>query len=346
MACPDGLMCNGAKMCSEGGAACNDVDPADGGRVGDIDADPTDHTPPIVTIAPLGGFGGQGPHVSISWAVDEPNTTLDCTIDTHPTSCTGTVWTHNVNEGQHTFTMTARDISGNVSDPASLQFTVLCAGLNQRPTQVAGVLSFEDGPDSQVYSNPIAGGTSASAGSSLSVDMYDPLQNATGRFGRSVGFANAVKYVNWPLGLSGLTAFTLDFWLQPGANAAPKDQTVISNGNDNVQIVIPAGTAKLRFSLTGGSAPSVITSADLVPGQWNFVTASWNGNTMKLFVNGAVPVSTGFAFPMGFTFLPLYAGPHAGTNGLDANMDELVFATAGTTDTQALDRWCPVTTTP
>ncbi|MFN0112871.1 MAG: LamG-like jellyroll fold domain-containing protein, partial [Blastocatellia bacterium] len=128
--------------------------------------------------------------------------------------------------------------------------------------------------------------------SALKADVFNPT-SAVAVSGAALNFDGTNDYVNLGTGLSsafnGTNKITIQAWVYPTAFGGLK--SVISNLN------ISGGTptywmrmndeGKMQFSLeTTSGGVTVTTGAALSLNAWKHITATWDGSTIRIYVNG------------------------------------------------------------
>ncbi|MDD2611848.1 MAG: T9SS type A sorting domain-containing protein, partial [Bacteroidales bacterium] len=128
----------------------------------------------------------------------------------------------------------------------------------------------------------------------------------TGKIGSALNFTN--NYVNLPSSTSLNTitsAITLSTWIKASANTA--NSTIIGRWlygtgvNQRSFILYVGSTGTLSFGLsndgTSTNAKWLTTTATITRDVWTYVTATFDGTTMKIYINGSLSTSdvTGFS---------------------------------------------------
>ena len=119
----------------------------------------------------------------------------------------------------------------------------------------------------------------------------------TGKHGKGLAFNGSSSYVS--LGNFDVpgSAITLAAWIKADTLGS-SDPRIISKANGSAEkdhyfmlgTTQASGANRLRFRLkTGGSTKTLIASSGNVPtGQWAHVVATYNGATMRLYLNGVL----------------------------------------------------------
>ena len=114
-----------------------------------------------------------------------------------------------------------------------------------------------------------------------------------GRFGGALQFNGANQYVNTPhhASLSVSNRFSFSFWFRPTANL-----NAASGRKDLFQKFLsywllfnyPANDGKLTFVLNGGSPVLTSTTTSWASNQWHHIACTYDGATMRLYVNSVL----------------------------------------------------------
>ncbi len=213
-----------------------------------------------------------------------------------------------VSSGTHTWASVATDTSGNSATSATVSFTVSNSSL---PGLVASYSLDE--------------GTGTAVNDSSTNKNNGTLSNATwaaGYFGNALKFtgaSNSLVSVNDSPGLDLTTGLTLEAWVNPstlansasGWVAAVAKDNKASGANDIAYALYAAngtGTPPALHLLIGGTDVGLQGTSVLALNTWTFLTGTYDGTTMRLYVNGTLVASKSKTGTVGKTADPLHLG--------------------------------------
>jgi hypothetical protein len=204
--------------------------------------------------------------------------------------------TAGVPNGTHAITAVARDGAGNRTTSASVSVTL--NNVAPDPNGLVAAYGFEETTGTTTTDTSGTGNTGTITGAARS---------ATGKFGRSLSFTANSQYVTVPdaNSLDLTTAFSLEAWVQP---------TLVSNWRTVLLKEQPGDLVYGLYSSTDNNRPAAVAftggvgrelkgTANLPANAWTHLATTWDGSTLRLYVNGTqvstmalagtLPVSTG-----------------------------------------------------
>lgn len=247
----------------------------------------------VVQPAPAGTVAG------VQFRVDGANLGAEDTTAPYAVS-----WnTAGVANGPHTLTAVARDVAGNTGTAANVGVTVA----NAAPTGLVGAWSFDEG----------AGTVAVDAsGRTNNGTLSNATWSAAGRFGKAVSFngTNATVVVPDASSLDLTTGMTVEAWVKPTAAMGTAWRTAVmkESATDqsyslyaNSSASRPAGEVFLTTSKSVAGTATVATNA------WTHLATTYDGTTLRLYVNGVLVRSGSFPGAIKVSSSPLRFGGNA-----------------------------------
>jgi uncharacterized repeat protein (TIGR01451 family) len=223
-------------------------------------------------------WGAATDNVGVAGYRVERCTGAGCTAFTKfGTAITGTSFSDtNLNiSTSYTYIVRAQDAEGNLGPYSNVASATT---LSTNPNLVAAY-SFDEGAGNSVadFSGHANKGTIANA-----------TWTSGGKFGKALSFngSNAMVTIPDSPSLRLTTGMTLEAWVNPSvANSGWKD--VIYKGNDNYYLegATPNGIPAIGITI-GSSHTEAFGTAPLQPNVWTFVAATYDGSTLRFYING------------------------------------------------------------
>lgn len=166
-----------------------------------------------------------------------------------------------------------------------------------------------------------------------------PVLADDGKFGKALildGVDDLVTVDDKPnSALDPITGITVSAWVFLDSRAGHPYKTVLrkppSTADDPwglYDLLLDSANGKIEFLLSKGTVGSYkqVFSKDAIPLQtWTLVTGTWDGTTMKIFINGVLQNSAAFSGPIGTNDKPVYIGKSqwANTNHWAGKIDDV-----------------------
>ena len=133
----------------------------------------------------------------------------------------------------------------------------------------------------------------------------------TGEFGRAIQFNGTSTVINIPNSpsLQLTTGMTLEAWVNPSAvSSAWRD--VVYKGNDNYYLEATStnGSKPDAGVIAGGSYGDAFGTATLATNTWSFLTETYDGGTLRLYINGTQVAATAHTGAITVSSNPLQIG--------------------------------------
>jgi hypothetical protein len=177
----------------------------------------------------------------------------------------------------YSYIVRAQDAAGNLGPYSNVGSATT---LSTNPNLVTAY-SFDEGTGTVVNDASGHGNTGT---------ISNATWTANGKFGQALVFNGTSSLVtiadNTLLNLT--TGMTLEAWVSPGTgNTGWRD--IIYKGNDNYYLEGSTSTgAPGAGIMVGGSATETFGAGALAPNVWKFLTATYDGTTLRFYVDGAL----------------------------------------------------------
>lgn len=130
------------------------------------------------------------------------------------------------------------------------------------------------------------------------------------------------------------SAITLEAWVNPSSNPAVSAIMGKHSSGSGYDLYVATGT--VSFALNG----TVVAGGTLTVGQWAHIVATWDGATMRVYVDGVQVASGAFAGPLTVSTNPFQLGSTGtGVNTFAGDLDEAAVYTYALTPSQVLNHY-------
>lgn len=218
----------------------------------------------------------------------------------------GLAWsTFSVSNGSHVITAVARDTSGNTTTSSGVTVTVS----NATGGGLVAAYGFNEGSGSTVGD---------SSGYANNGSIFQATWFATGKFGKALAFDGSNDYVsvNDSSSLDLTNKMTLEAWVRPTATSGWRTVLMKENGSELAYGMYarestnrPSGW--MRVNPTSGSSQSVGATPALTTNAWNHLATTYDGASLKLYVNGTLRATKAQTGSMYVSSGPLKFGGNA-----------------------------------
>ena len=156
------------------------------------------------------------------------------------------------------------------------------------------------------------GTTAADAsGSGRNGTLMGPVRTTNGRFGRALTFdgINDSVQIAHNLSLSGRNAFTVEAWVRPTATTGTRAVVVKERATNAAYGLYQRGSINrpMAFARTA-TLNQVNGPAAIAPNVWTHLAATWDGTTLRTYVNGVERSSVAATGLIGLGVGPLRIG--------------------------------------
>jgi fibronectin type 3 domain-containing protein len=181
--------------------------------------------------------------------------------------------------GTYYYKVQAEDAAGNLSGASNQATAIVTAAA---PTGLVAAYAFDEG----------SGTTTADrSGNNNTGTLSNTTWSTAGRFGNALFFngTNARVNVNDSSSLDLTSGMTLEAWVKPSVINANYQTTVLKEQPGDLAYALYANTGNGRpdtEAAIGGSARTATGPSSLPTGTWSYLTATYDGANLRLYVNG------------------------------------------------------------
>jgi hypothetical protein len=132
-----------------------------------------------------------------------------------------------------------------------------------------------------------------------------------GRYGRGLAFNGSSSWVtvNSSASLNLVNSLTLEVWVSPTVSSGWR--SIIFKELDAIYDLYASSSSGPVAGLNIGGYQEIFSSALLPVNSWSHVASTWDGTTLRLYVNGVQVVSRAVAGTLAATTNPLRIGGNA-----------------------------------
>ena len=203
-----------------------------------------------------------------------------------------------------------------------VSFVLVLSLVRSASAELVGYWKFDEGSGTTAYD---------SSGNGLDGNLNGDPQWVEGQLGGALEFDGTDDYVSVPSSssLQLTSALTIAGWIKADSWDSGNDVDPIARKGDgnpnNYQLAVVDGRATLY--LDGGEADDdgFEGNTPLNTGQWYHVAATWDGLTVRIYVDGVIDndPSDLHGDPIGTDTRPFYIGGRSGTDLLDGTLDDI-----------------------
>jgi hypothetical protein len=131
-------------------------------------------------------------------------------------------------------------------------------------------------------------------------------------------------------------AITIAAWIKGDSWGAGTDVDTILRKGDNQpnNYKLEVADGKLELGLDANDDAGIQSIATLATGQWYHVAATWNGSTVKLYINGVLDSSTAYSGTIGTDTRALYIGGRSGADLFDGMIRDVYLYNRALNDSE------------
>jgi fibronectin type 3 domain-containing protein len=272
---------------------------------------PTPDTSPPTQPGTLNANAISGGEVDLSWGASTDNVGVTgyrvercqgagCTNFTQIATPSGTSYKDTSVSGSNSYSYRVRatDAAGNFSPYSNTASATTPAG----PSGLVAAYGFDEGSGSAVTD------ASGSANNGMTAST---TWASSGKYGKALQFngTSSLVTVADAASLHLSSGMTLEAWVNPSTvNGAWRD--VIYKGNDNYYLSATSTNASLPDAgmIAGGTYADAFGTSVLPTNTWSFLTETYDGSTLRLYVNGTQVASTAHTGSIATSTNPLQIG--------------------------------------
>ena len=198
----------------------------------------------------------------------------------------------------YSYRVRATDAAGNLSPYSNTASVTTPAA----PSGLVAAYGFDEGSGATVVD---------ASGNGNSGTITNATWSSSGKFGKALQFngTNALVTIPDAASLHLSTGMTLEAWVNPSTvNGNWRD--VIYKGNDNFYLEATSSNASKPDAglIAGGGYADAVGTAALPANTWSYLTETYDGSTLRLYVNGIQVASTAHTGSIATSTNPLQIG--------------------------------------
>ncbi len=165
------------------------------------------------------------------------------------------------------------------------------------------------------------------SGSGRNGTLMGPVRTTNGRFGRALTFdgINDSVQVSHNLTLTGRNAFTVEAWVRPTSTTGTRAVVVKERAANAAYGLYQRGTTNRPSAFARTATLNQVSGpAAVAPNVWTHLAATWDGTTLRTYVNGVERASTAATGLIGLGVGPLrIGGSRFATEWFKGDIDEV-----------------------